>query len=127
MKDRATISGILTLLIALIWLTNGLFCKLLHFVPRHEQIVSAILGPNYATLFTKLIGIAEILMAIWILSGYKRRINAIVQIVIIAAMNTLEAILVPHLLLFGRFNAVLATVLILVIYANEFLMNKEAT
>ena len=96
-------------------------------MPRHEQIVSAILGAPHAVLFTKLIGLAETLMAVWIVTGYRRRLNTVVQIVVIAAMNTLEAILVPHLLLFGRFNAVLAAVLIVAIYINGFLLHKART
>lgn len=63
------IKTILTIGISLVWLINGLFCKVLDFVPRHELIVSRILGTEYASIFTKLIGIAEILMVVWILSG----------------------------------------------------------
>jgi len=36
--------SLLKYFIALIWLINGLFCKLLNFVPRHEEIVKRILG-----------------------------------------------------------------------------------
>ena len=59
-------------------------------------------------------------MAVWILSGIKRRLNAITQIIIIATMNTLEFILVPDLLLWGRFNALFAFLFILLIFYNEF-------
>jgi len=111
--------------IALIWVLNGLFCKILNLVPRHELIVSKILGADYARLFTVLIGIAEVIMAIWILSRLKARLNAITQIVIIATMNTLEFILAPELLLWGKFNSIFASILILVIYYNEFVVNKK--
>ena len=40
-------------------------------------------------------------------------------------MNILEFILVPDLLLFGRFNAAFATVFILVVYANEFVFHND--
>ena len=111
--------------IALIWVLNGLFCKILNLVPRHELIVSKILGADYARLFTVLIGIAEVIMAIWILSRLKARLNSITQIVIIATMNTLEFILAPELLLWGKFNSIFASILILVIYYNEFVVNKK--
>jgi hypothetical protein len=114
------IKTILTIGISLVWLINGLFCKVLDFVPRHELIVSRILGTEYASIFTKLIGIAEILMVVWILSGIKSRHCAIFQIVVVAAMNVLEFILVPDLLLFGRFNIVFAFLFISIIYINEF-------
>jgi hypothetical protein len=59
-------------------------------------------------------------MAVWILSGTRRRLNAITQMIIIATMNTLEFILVPDLLLWGRFNALFAFLFILLIFYNEF-------
>jgi DoxX-like family len=116
---------ILTYLIALIWLINGLFCKVLNLVPRHEQIVASILGHDYARLFTILIGLSEMIMAIWIISRYKSQLNAIAQIGIIATMNTLEFLLVPHLLLWGKLNAAFAFLLILVVYFNEFHLHKK--
>lgn len=119
------IHNFLKICIAAIWLANGLFCKVLNLVPRHQQIVSEILGPGHARLFTVAIGVSEILMAIWIVSGIKSRLNAIVQIVIIATMNTLEFILVPHLLLWGKANALFALLLILVVFVNEFYLNKK--
>jgi len=72
-----------------------------------------------------LIGLSETVMAIWIVSRIKTRLNAITQIIIIAIMNTLEFFLVPHLLLWGRFNSVFAFLLIIVIYYNEFYLNKK--
>ncbi|WP_420459075.1 hypothetical protein [Neolewinella sp.] len=38
--------------LALIWLTNGLYCKVLNLVPRHQEIVAAILGPAHARELT---------------------------------------------------------------------------
>jgi len=64
-------------------------------------------------------------MAIWILSNIKTKLNAITQILIISTMNTLEFMLVPDLLLWGKFNAIFASILILVIYFNEFYLNKK--
>lgn len=111
---------IITYFIATVWLANGFFCKLLNLVPRHQQIVARIIGDSHAGLLTRLIGIAETVMAIWVFSGWWPRLNAITQIVIIAAMNTLEFFLVPDLLLWGRFNALFAFLFILLIYYNEF-------
>ena len=50
--------------IAAVWLINGLFCKVLNLVPRHEAIVSRILHTNNARLLTILIGLAEIGMVL---------------------------------------------------------------
>ena len=116
----STKAKIIDYLIAAVWLVNGMFCKVLNLVPRHQEIVATILGPEHARLLTVAIGISEVLMAVWILSGIRSRLNAVFQIAVIAVMNTLEFILVPGLLLWGRFNAVFALLLILVIYYNEF-------
>jgi hypothetical protein len=118
---------LLTICITLVWLGNGLCCKVLNLVPRHQQIVANILGTEYARLFTILIGIAEIIMAIWVLSTFKSKLNAIAQIIIVACMNTLEFILVPNLLLWGKFNALFAFIFILVVYCNEFYLHKKIT
>lgn len=118
---------ILTYCIAAIWIANGLFCKVLNLVPRHQQIVAAILGNEHSRLLTIIIGCLEILMAVWIASNIRPGLNAIVQILIIAVMNMLECVLVPGLLLWGRMNAVFAFLLILLICFNEFYLNKRST
>ncbi|MCB9312250.1 MAG: DoxX-like family protein [Lewinellaceae bacterium] len=110
--------------IALVWLVNGLFCKVLNLVPRHQQIVEQILGTGHSRLLTVLIGISEIVMTIWILSNYRSRLNAITQMLVIGTMNILEFLFVPQLLLWGRYNSVFAVMFIALIYYNEFKLNK---
>jgi uncharacterized membrane protein YphA (DoxX/SURF4 family) len=124
---RGQIHRILTYLISFVWLANGLICKVLNLVPRHEQIVSRILGNDHSQLLTISIGLSEMAMAIWIISGFKKRFCAMTQIVVVATMNTLEFILVPDLLLWGRFNSLFALCFILLIYSNEFLLDKKIT
>jgi uncharacterized membrane protein YphA (DoxX/SURF4 family) len=116
---------ILKMLIAAVWLINGLVCKVLNLVPRHEQIVANILGAEHSRTFTLLIGFAEIGMGIWILSGIWPKLNAITQIVIIVAMNTLEFFMVPDLLLWGRVNAIFALLLVLFICYYAFYLNPR--
>jgi hypothetical protein len=111
---------------AAVWLINGLFCKVLNLVPRHEAIVSRILHTNNARPLTLLIGMAEIGMAAWIISGIHRRLNVVTQILIIAVMNTLEFFLAPDLLLWGKANAIFALAFIVLIYANEMQSNKKS-
>ena len=125
--QKKLLNRILNFLIAAVWLANGLFCKLLNFVPRHQEIVSSILGASHSTVITKLIGISEIFMCVWIISRYRSKLNAACQIVIIAVMNVLELVLVPHLLLWGKWNSFFAVIFILVIYINEFVCNKKTS
>ena len=122
--QKNILNKIVTIGIGLIWLANGLFCKVLNLVPRHKEIVGSILGNTYASELTISIGIAEIIMAVWIFSGYKSRINAMLQMLIIAVMNILEFALVPELLLWGKNNIVFALLLICVIFYNEFHLKK---
>lgn len=119
------IKTLLTYCIATIWIVNGLFCKVLNLVPRHQQIVSKILETEHSRLLTIAIGISEIFMAIWVLSGIKSRLNAVTQILIIATMNTLEFIFVPDLLLWGKANSIFAFLLIVVVFFNEYYLNKK--
>ncbi|MCT1525737.1 DoxX-like family protein [Sphingobacterium hotanense] len=114
------IYSILQGLIALVWLINGLLCKILNLVPRHQQIVERILGEPHARLLTILIGIAEIMMVVWILSRWKSRLCAITQIAVIGVMNIIELILAKDLLLWGSLNIVFAFTFMLLIYLNEF-------
>lgn len=111
--------------IAAVWLINGLVCKVLNLVPRHREIVARILGDSHASLFTIIIGILEILMAVWVLSRIMSRINAITQMIIIATMNTIEFFVAPDLLLWGRWNAFFAFLFILLIFYNEFYCRKK--
>jgi len=116
---------LLNYFIAAVWLVNGLFCKVLNLVPRHQQIVASILGEAYSEPLTILIGLSEIGMTIWILSGRKTRLNAVTQILVIATLNTLEFALVPNLLLWGKANSIFAFMFILLIYYNEFYLNRK--
>lgn len=111
--------------ISAVWLINGLFCKILCFVPRHRQIVAEILGHLNASCFTVLIGIAEVLMFTWIISGIRSRLNAIVQVIVIMSMNILELILAPGMLLWGRMNSVFALLFCALILYNECVIQPD--
>jgi len=117
---------LLTYLIALVWLANGLLCKVLGLVPRHEAIVARILGPAYAGPLTRLIGLAEIGMAVWLLSGIKRRWCVLAQMALVATMNTLEYVLAPDLLLWGRANALFASLFVGLLYCYEFVLPRPS-
>jgi hypothetical protein len=107
---------LLTYLIAAVWLANGLFCKVLNLVPRHRQIVARILGDTYAAPLTVLIGLAEVGMMAWGLSGLWRRQCGYVQVGVVLLMNVIEFWLAPDLLLFGRFNLLIAILFAGVVY-----------
>jgi len=116
---------LLTFFIAFVWLINGLYCKIFNFVPRHQEIVSEILDTSNARLITVLIGISEIVMALWVWSRWRSRENAIFQILIVLTMNLLEFALVPELLLWGKANAIFALLFVGVVYYNEFVLGAQ--
>ena len=111
---------ILNICIALVWLINGLYCKVLRAVPRHEQIVSRILGATHAVLLTRVIGVLEVAMAVWVVSRFAGRWCTILQIMVVSAMNIIEAYLVPDLLLWGYGNLLFAAVFVAIVALNEF-------
>ena len=115
---------ILTFIIATVWIMNGLICKVLNLVPRHQEIVERILGDTNSRIITIIIGAFEILMAIWILSNYKSKLNAIIQMAVVSIMNIIEFILVPDLLLWGKFNSLFALLFIILVYYTNFKTNK---
>jgi uncharacterized membrane protein YphA (DoxX/SURF4 family) len=117
--------SLLTIFIASVWLINGLFLKLLNFAPRHKEIVGSILGEENALFLTKMIGLGEVFLAVLIILGFRSRLMAIIQIILVVVMNTLEIIIVPDLLLFGRLNGVIALGFIMLIIYTEFSLNKK--
>lgn len=127
MKNKIRPHLVLTLVISLVWLANGLFCKVLNLVPRHQQIVETILGVDVTTarVLTLLIGLSEVIMAIWILTQWKSKLNAFLQMSIVAAMNIMEFVLAPDLLLWGRLNALFAFLFILLVYYHGFVLGKQ--
>jgi len=107
----AQIAHIIRLIVASIWFINGIYCKLLMQVPRHRDIVARILGTDHADVITRLIGLSEVFMAIWVLSRIRPGLCTGSQVVIILAMNLLEFTMARDLLLFGPLNLLLASVL----------------
>lgn len=113
------------LVIAAIWLVNGLYCKLLNGVPRHSEIVAVFVGDQWAQLFTVLIGLCEIALSLVILRNWRYHEVAVFQIVTILLMNVLEFIFAHELLLFGGVNIVFAILLCAFIFINtQFLQPK---
>ena len=132
MLSQKHISLFLTSITVLVWFVNGLFCKILMFVPRHEEIVTKILTiifskeyALYAPVLTKMIGFAELVMVIWILSRFRRSRCAFMQIFIVILMNIIEFLLAPELLLFGKINIFVALVFAALVYYDNFVLQKS--
>jgi uncharacterized membrane protein YphA (DoxX/SURF4 family) len=85
--------------IAGVWIFHGLYSKTLNGIPRHKMIVGEILGETFADAAVIVIGVLEILLGCWVLSGLYRRLNATVQTLALVSMNTLEIILARQFLI----------------------------
>jgi len=124
MKYKTTYR-VITVLAALVWLVNGMYCKILNYVPRHQEIVEKILSLEDGRIFTMMIGFSEVLMAIWIISKLFPRLNVLVQISIVLVMNIIEQIMAGELLLWGGFNFVFALGFCLMLAFNEYLIKAR--
>ncbi len=89
----------LQILIGSVWIFHGLYNKLLHGIPRHRLIVGRILGEKIAVTATKTIGVLEILLGLWVFSGFAPLFCAAVQTLALVSMNTLEIVLARELLI----------------------------
>lgn len=85
--------------IGLVWVFHGLYSKILDGIPRHRLIVGKILGTANAAMFTKAIGVLELLLGLWAFTGWQPVGCAAVQTAAIIAMNSLEILLARELLI----------------------------
>lgn len=118
---------IIVLFSAIVWLVNGLYCKILNRVPRHQQIVEHILQIGNGRVLVVLIGIAEVIMSIWVISRWRHKLCTSIQMLVVIVMNIMEYLLAPQLLLWGRMNIVFAFCFVILLYCNEFIVYKEAS
>ena len=122
---RTELHRVVTVLIASVWIGFGLVCKVFYFVPRHEEIVARILGEAHSGMMTRTIGVLEVLLGLWVLTGIKKRLTAIGQMTLVGTMNVIEALLAQDLLLWGDFNVLFAAAFISVIYVNEWVLRDR--
>ncbi len=115
------------LLSAAVWFVNGMYCKILNRVPRHQEIVEHILQISNGRTLTIIIGLAEVLMSIWIISRWREKLCVFTQMFVVIMMNILEFALAPQLLLWGRMNIVFAMCFVILIYCNEFFICKKVS
>jgi hypothetical protein len=76
--------------VAAVWLYEGLWCKLLGRAPAQLEVVEAVpwFSVWAASRFLLLLGAVETCLALWVLSGLRPGLCAIVQIGLLATLNT---------------------------------------
>lgn len=87
--------------VAGVWLVHGLYNKLLGGSPRHLAIVQSVPGLGGATgeRVLILVGVFEVAVAVWILSGRASRLCAAAQTAALLSMNVVELTFARDLLL----------------------------
>jgi hypothetical protein len=80
---------LIRLSIALVWIYEGLWCKVLAGAPHHLAVVSAVpfFDPVAARAVLVLLGLVECGIGIWVLAAWQLRWAAMVQTVLLACMN----------------------------------------
>ena len=77
------------LAVAAVWLYEGLWCKLLNGEPHQVQVVQAVprYGPRIGVAFLKTLGVVEVGLALWALSGFAPLVCALVQTGLLLTLN----------------------------------------
>jgi hypothetical protein len=91
---------LIRLSIALVWLYQGLWCKVLGGVPRQQAVISTVpfLGAREVRVALMTLGLIECGLALWVLSGQRMRQAAMAQIALLVAMNSGGLIWAWHLI-----------------------------
>ena len=75
--------------LALVWLYQGFWCKLLGRMPHHQEVIGAppFLGGELGHAALIVLGVVECGIAVWVLSGHWARLAAMAQTALLLAMN----------------------------------------
>ena len=86
--------------VAAVWLYEGLWCKLLAGEQTQVQVVTAVprFGPLVGRTFLKLMGVVEVALAAWIVSGATPGLCAVTQTVLLVALNISGLLWARHLI-----------------------------
>jgi hypothetical protein len=90
--DRSLAGIVLSCMVGSVWLLHGLCNKLLHGSPRHLLIVQSVpgLSGQVGEIVLNAVGAAEVLLALWIISGIRPWLALIVQTIALLSMNVVE-------------------------------------
>jgi uncharacterized membrane protein YphA (DoxX/SURF4 family) len=86
--------------VAAVWLYEGLWCKLLRGEPREFEVVKAVprYGPRFGAPFLMALGVVEVTLAVWVLTGVAPLLCAIAQTVLLVSLNANGLIWARHVI-----------------------------
>jgi hypothetical protein len=75
--------------VAAVWLYEGLWCKLLRGEPREFEVVRAVprYGERFGVPFLLALGVVEVALGLWVLTGIEPFLCALVQTVLLVTLN----------------------------------------
>ena len=115
---RIVRSRVVTYAIALVWVMFAILGKLFPITPTHREIVARVFGEALSGPLIIFIGLGELCVAGWILSGVARRWCGWFQIAAVVTMNCIELLIASNILLWGKLNGLFAGLFVLVVYSN---------
>jgi len=85
--------------VAAVWIYEGLWCKLLGGVQSQVDVVTAVPRlASFAKPFLKILGLAEIALAVWVMTGIAPGLCAISQTCFLILLNANGLIWARHLI-----------------------------
>jgi uncharacterized membrane protein YphA (DoxX/SURF4 family) len=86
--------------IAAVWLYEGLWCKILGRERLQVEVVTAVprLGPRLGRSFLKALGVTEVVLAVWVMTGITPRICAVTQILLLILLNANGLLWARHII-----------------------------
>ena len=81
--------ALLRVSVAAVWIYEGLWCKLMGRVASQKEVVGAV--PKFggwAGPFLMVLGVVELALGIWVLTGWMAAWCAVVQTVLLITLNT---------------------------------------
>jgi hypothetical protein len=81
-------------------LYEGLWCKLLGRVPQQVEVVTAVprLGPRFGRTFLKVLGVVEVALGVWVMTGIAPGACAIAQTALLVALNANGLLWARHII-----------------------------
>jgi uncharacterized membrane protein YphA (DoxX/SURF4 family) len=89
MAPLLTPAWLIRIAVGAVWLYEGLWCKLLGREPHQLEVVGAVpyVGPRAGAPFLKLLGVFEVGLALWALSGVAPIPCAALQTLLLVTLN----------------------------------------
>ena len=86
--------------VAAVWLYEGLWCKLLGGDPNQRKVVEAVphWGPRIGVPFLMALGVVELSLGVWALSGIAPFASALAQTILLVSLNANGLLWSRHLI-----------------------------